>query len=53
VPAGEWYDKARERVARKDFDPLVQSMYRDSMTMSSNWREEFVAFWGLEEDFSF
>ena len=53
VPVREWYEKTREKVLRKDFDPLVQRMYQDSMSMSSGWREEFAEFWKLDKDFSF
>ena len=53
VSVGEWYDKTRQKVLLKEFDPLVVGMYRDSMTMSSHWREEFLDFWQLDADFSF
>lgn len=53
IPVDEWYEKTRAQVEAKAFDPLVASMYRDSMSMSPNWREEFVEFWRLDAEFTF
>jgi N-methylhydantoinase B/oxoprolinase/acetone carboxylase alpha subunit len=53
IPVSEWYDKTRERVTQKSVAPLVAKMYHDSMAMSGKWRQEFVDFWKLDQDFSF
>jgi len=53
VPVRQWWLKARERVARKDLDPLLCEMYHSSMKMSPSFARAFREFWALPEDFSF
>jgi acetone carboxylase alpha subunit len=52
IPVAEWWEKQRQRISAKDFDPLVQRMYAGSFAMSERWREEYIDFWKLEPDFT-
>jgi acetone carboxylase, alpha subunit len=52
VPAEEWWQKARQRLLKKDIDPLLLEMYRSSMKLSQNFTREFKDFWALPNDFA-
>ena len=46
----DWQE--RERILNREFVPEVLEMYRDSMQLSSKWKDEFATFWQLPTDFS-
>jgi hypothetical protein len=48
----EWWQKSRQRLLKKDIDPLLLEMYRSSMKLSQNFTREFKDFWGLSNDFA-
>jgi len=52
VPVEEWWQKSRQRLLKKDMDPLLLEMYRSSMKLSQNFTREFKDFWGLPNDFA-
>ena len=52
VPVSEWRKQERERILNREFVPEVLEMYRDSMHLSSKWKDEFATFWQLPADFS-
>jgi len=52
VPVEEWWQKSRQRLLKKDIDPLLLEMYRSSMKLSQNFTREFKNFWGLSNDFA-
>ncbi|SFI59218.1 hydantoinase B/oxoprolinase family protein [Thermoflavimicrobium dichotomicum] len=51
VPVKEFMKKERERILKRDFIEPVRDMYQSSMELSSEWREKFITFWNLPEDF--
>lgn len=53
VPARQWWERERERVAAKDLAPLVRESYAGSFSMSAAWRREFLEFWELDPEFAF
>jgi len=53
VPAKDWWKAERERIMKKELSEPVQRMYRESMSISIPWAEEFRAFWELPDDFEF
>src|SRR2546421_223907 len=52
APVSEWRKQERERILNREFVPEVLEMYRDSMQLSSKWKDEFATFWQLPTDFS-
>jgi hypothetical protein len=40
-------------VEKKDFSEVVTRMYRESMTLSPEFADEFRGFWDLPDDFIF
>jgi N-methylhydantoinase B/acetone carboxylase alpha subunit len=52
VPVSEFLTAERERVIAGSFIEPVIDMYRSSMQLSAQWREKFVSFWNLPEDFA-
>jgi N-methylhydantoinase B/acetone carboxylase alpha subunit len=46
----EWKAQQRPRVAAMQFNDAVRKMYRESDTLSPNWRREYLAFWDLPAD---
>jgi acetone carboxylase, alpha subunit len=52
VPVSEWRKQEREHILNREFVPEVLEMYRDSMQLSSKWKDEFATFWQLPTDFS-
>lgn len=53
VPVREWWEKARQRLLKKDLDPLLIEMYQSSMKLSPNFTQAYREFWGLPEGFGF
>lgn len=51
VPVRDFIKKERERILKRDFIDPVKDMYKSSMELSEEWREKFITFWDLEEDF--
>ena len=51
VSAGEWWEKERERVLRKDFTEDVHNMYADILKYGK-FHREFMDMWQLPEDYS-
>ena len=47
VPVHDWWQGARQRLARREFHPLLAEMYGSSMAMSPAFADEFRAFWAL------
>lgn len=47
VPVHDWWQGARQRLARREFHPLIAEMYGSSMAMSPAFADEFRAFWAL------
>ena len=52
-PVREWWARERARILAKDLDPLLLEAYRSSFSLGPRFRQEFIEFWGLPEDFSF
>jgi N-methylhydantoinase B/oxoprolinase/acetone carboxylase alpha subunit len=53
IPVSEFLEKERERVLNRNFINPVQEMYQSSMDLSPEWRNKFLTFWRLPEDFQF
>jgi acetone carboxylase alpha subunit len=53
VPVSEWISASRDRIAEQDLAPEVKEMYRDSMSLSDRFAQEFREFWSLPEEFMF
>jgi acetone carboxylase alpha subunit len=53
VPVEEWWQKYRQRLLKKDMDPLLVEMYRSSMKLSEGFTRDYKDFWALPNDFSF
>ncbi|NVM31824.1 MAG: hydantoinase B/oxoprolinase family protein [Candidatus Helarchaeota archaeon] len=46
-----FYDLERENILKKNLNERILDFYRDSLTISKKFREEFHKFWNLPEDF--
>jgi len=53
VPVQKWWGKARQRLLKKDLDPLLIEMYQSSMKLSPNFTQAYREFWALPEGFGF
>lgn len=53
VPFDEFWEKEREKILTRNLIEPVKTMYKESMTLSPKWREEFITFWQLPENFTF
>lgn len=51
IPVSEFVKEQRERILRKDFIQPVRDMYQSSMELSPEWRQKFLSFWNLPDDF--
>jgi N-methylhydantoinase B/oxoprolinase/acetone carboxylase alpha subunit len=52
APAEQFLARERARLINGDLIEPVADMYRDSMELSPQWREKFLKFWDLPEDFA-
>lgn len=52
IPVTEWIEQQRPRVENLDFIEPVVRMHRESCELSKKWRSEFIAFWGLPQDWT-
>ncbi len=48
----DWKRKEKERLHTCDFAPEVVRMYEAAMALSPTFRQEFLAFWELPEDYA-
>ncbi len=53
VPFKKWWGKTRQRVAKKEMDPLLLEMYQSSEEKGPKFASEFKEFWSLPEKFTF
>lgn len=53
VPATQWWTAEREKVIANAYSLPVQTMFAESMRLSSRFAAEFRGFWDLPEDFEF
>ena len=53
MPVKQWWQQTRQRVAGKQYDPLLVEMYRSSMKMSEGFAREYKGFWGLPGEFTY
>ncbi|MCL6576824.1 hydantoinase B/oxoprolinase family protein [Kyrpidia sp.] len=51
IPAEAFLERERDRILHRDFIEPVLEMYQSSMDLSPEWREKFLKFWELPEDF--
>jgi acetone carboxylase alpha subunit len=51
VPTAEWLETTRERIRQGGLHPEIARMYREMMGVSRAWRQEFIRFWDLPDDF--
>ena len=49
MPVQAWWQRSRQRLAQRQFHPLIAEMYGSSMTMSPAFADEFRGFWALPE----
>lgn len=49
IPVQSWWQQSRQRLAQRQFHPLIAEMYGSSMAMSPAFADEFRAFWALPE----
>lgn len=53
-PVSEFIKKERERIVEgTTIAKVVKDMYESSMELSEEWKEKFITFWNLPENFSF
>lgn len=50
VTASDWVAQERSRVERLDFIEPIAKMYRESLELSQGWRDNFLKFWSLPQD---
>jgi N-methylhydantoinase B/acetone carboxylase alpha subunit len=50
-PVRDWYGDERRRILEERLSEPVAEMYRSSLSLSSRWGDEFMAFWDLPGDF--
>ena len=53
IPAREWVERQRERIARHDLPALVLEIYKDVSSHSKKWMAEYRSFWGFDASFTF
>ncbi len=53
VPFKRWWNKTRDKILKKEIEPLLMEMYHNSMSKSPRFADEFRAFWSLPNDFTF
>ena len=53
VPVKEFLALEREKILKGELREEVQRMYNQSLDLSTTWREWFLKFWNLPEDFRF
>jgi len=51
IPVSQFLKEQRERILRRDFIQPVREMYQSSMDLSPEWRQKYLSFWNLPEDF--
>jgi len=51
VPVSEFLKSERKKVLNRDFIQPVLDMYHSSMELSHEWREKFIKFWNLPQDY--
>jgi N-methylhydantoinase B/oxoprolinase/acetone carboxylase alpha subunit len=52
VPASEYKRQMRERVLAREFPKPAAALYRDVLSISKKFADEFRAFWELPEDYA-
>lgn len=48
----KWWKAQRERILKREINPVVMEMLRDCIKRSSRFAKEFKEFWALPEDFT-
>ena len=51
IPAAQYKAQARERLVSGDIPLPAKAMYRDVLKISEKWRNEFIGFWALPDDY--
>jgi acetone carboxylase alpha subunit len=51
IPAAEYINKTREKIAEGDIPPIPKLCLNDSMKNSAKFRKEFKEFWNLPDSF--
>ena len=51
VPAREYKARVRERLLTGDIPAPAAALYRDVLSFSAKWAEEFRSFWSLPDDY--
>jgi acetone carboxylase alpha subunit len=47
----EFFEYEKKKLIENRLSPQVRLMYSESLSLSEKWREEFIEFWNLPEDF--
>ncbi len=53
IPYRTWWENTREKIAKKDMDPMLLEMYGSSAEKGPGFAKEFKEFWSLPEEFTF
>lgn len=51
IPVKEYMEAERKRILAGDVPPLPKKMYNDCFSRSERFRQEFIEFWQLPQDF--
>lgn len=51
IPVSEFIENERKRILNREFIQPVLDMYQSSMELSVEWKQKFVDFWKVPQDF--
>jgi acetone carboxylase alpha subunit len=53
IPATDWVRDQRRRIEQHDLPKVILEIYKDVSSHSKKWIDEYRAFWGFDDSFSF
>jgi N-methylhydantoinase B/acetone carboxylase alpha subunit len=53
IPVAEYLKGEKQKILNGDLAPETRRMYNESLELSTDWREWFLSFWELPDDFHF